>query len=351
MSYMQQPMQNPKDISDPTTTFDMALQLMSKEFQLNNTTTTNNNQRSSSNPYYSQIAQLGAYDETESDNANCTLGNNLQQASIYGTQSDKAPVYDIDGSAEVSSKEQGEETIQQHSANIEETRAYHESLFHNLAAEVKKVNSFLKEETKFVQDCKSLAKEADESFDKHKALELEIECLLRVDAIFPKVGETNALSNQVTSNLVPSSQEPNDVKNDNVIFPGIFRMNPCKASMVENFMPNKHVKASVRTKLITISQTHVITKNDVNSKTNDFSPKDVKSTTKTRRPLPRNNTKNDKVPSKPKSSRLLNNLEKIEENHRNLQSSSNKKHMSSECNNIKLAIRNAKSEVVCAMCK
>ncbi|GJW83500.1 hypothetical protein Tco_0156645 [Tanacetum coccineum] len=56
---MQQPMQNPEDISDPTTTLDMALDLMSKAFQLNNTTPTNNNQRSSSNPCYSQITQSG----------------------------------------------------------------------------------------------------------------------------------------------------------------------------------------------------------------------------------------------------------------------------------------------------
>nr|GEV03345.1 hypothetical protein [Tanacetum cinerariifolium] len=58
-NYMQQPMRNPKDISDPTTAFDMALALMSKAFQLNNITPTNNNQMSSSNPYYSQIAQSG----------------------------------------------------------------------------------------------------------------------------------------------------------------------------------------------------------------------------------------------------------------------------------------------------
>ncbi|GJY97069.1 hypothetical protein Tco_0513979 [Tanacetum coccineum] len=56
-------------------------------------------------------------------------------------------------------------------------------------------------------------------------------------------------------------------------------------------------------------------------------------------------------PSKSKSSFLPQNFEKIEENHRNLQSSNNQKHTSSECNNIKLAIRNEKSEVICAMCK
>ncbi|GKC11457.1 hypothetical protein Tco_1008239 [Tanacetum coccineum] len=38
---------------------------------------------------------------------------------------------------------------------------------------------FLKEAAKFVRDFKSLAKEADESLTKHKALELEIERLLR----------------------------------------------------------------------------------------------------------------------------------------------------------------------------
>ncbi|GKC17623.1 hypothetical protein Tco_1014405 [Tanacetum coccineum] len=38
---------------------------------------------------------------------------------------------------------------------------------------------FLKEATKFVRDFKSLAKEADESLAKHKALELEIKSLLR----------------------------------------------------------------------------------------------------------------------------------------------------------------------------
>ncbi|GJX63826.1 hypothetical protein Tco_0296726 [Tanacetum coccineum] len=52
---MQQPMQNPKDISDPTTAIDMALELMSKAFQLNNITPTNNNQRSSSNPCYNRL--------------------------------------------------------------------------------------------------------------------------------------------------------------------------------------------------------------------------------------------------------------------------------------------------------
>ncbi|GKG61682.1 hypothetical protein Tco_0621391, partial [Tanacetum coccineum] len=39
-------------------------------------------------------------DEIEEVNANCILMSNLQQASTSGTHTDKAPVYDSDGSAE-----------------------------------------------------------------------------------------------------------------------------------------------------------------------------------------------------------------------------------------------------------
>ncbi|GKF54727.1 hypothetical protein Tco_0165067, partial [Tanacetum coccineum] len=95
------------------------------------------------------MADAGDYDEIEKVTANCNLQDNLQQASTSGTQSNKAPVYDSDESAEndsnvisaVSSVEQGGGTEEQHSATVEETRAYHESLFHNIAVEVEKVNS------------------------------------------------------------------------------------------------------------------------------------------------------------------------------------------------------------------
>ncbi|GJU85439.1 hypothetical protein Tco_1292985 [Tanacetum coccineum] len=131
--------------------------------------------------------------------------------------------------------------------------------------------------------------------------------------VIPKVGKSNALSKTVTLNSAPSSRESTVVNNDRVIAPGIFRINHFKASTVDNFMSNKQVKASIRTKPITVSQPHVITKNDVNSKTNGFSPKDVKSTTRARRPQPRNNPKSEKVPFKSKSSCLLNKTKNIME--------------------------------------
>ncbi|GJW62049.1 hypothetical protein Tco_0111384 [Tanacetum coccineum] len=52
-----------------------------------------------------------------------------------------------------------------------------------------------------------------------------------------------------------------------------------------------------------------------------------------------------------KSSCIKNKDVEVEEHHKNLLLSKNKRHKSSECNNVKLAIRNDKSEVICAMCK
>nr|GFA80528.1 hypothetical protein [Tanacetum cinerariifolium] len=115
-----------------------------------------------------------------------------------------------------------------------------------------------------------------------------------------KVGKTNALSKPVTSNLVSTPQESKGVNNDKVIAPGMFRNNPSKTSREEKHVPNT-VSARVRTKPITVSQPHVITKKNVNYDLNGLSSTGVDNT-KTRRPQPRSNTKYDRVPSATKSS-------------------------------------------------
>ncbi|GJS21133.1 hypothetical protein Tco_0449765 [Tanacetum coccineum] len=96
------------------------------------------------------IDVVGDLDEIEEVNANCILMANLQQASTSSTQTDKALVYDSDGSAEngsnvifaVFSVEQCGGTIEQNPTTVEETHAYFESLYNNLAIEVEKVNSY-----------------------------------------------------------------------------------------------------------------------------------------------------------------------------------------------------------------
>nr|GFA10852.1 retrovirus-related Pol polyprotein from transposon TNT 1-94 [Tanacetum cinerariifolium] len=90
---------------------------------------------------------------------------------------------------------------------------------------------------------------------------------------------------------------------------------------------------------------------DVNSDSNGLSSTRVDNTAKTTRPQPMSNTKNDRVPSVSKSSCSKNKEVEVEEHSRNLLLSKSKKRMSSECNNVKLPIRNDKSEVVYAMCK
>nr|GEU87127.1 hypothetical protein [Tanacetum cinerariifolium] len=57
------------------------------------------------------------------------------------------------------------------------------------------------------------------------------------------------------------------------------------------------------------------------------------------------------VPSVSRSSCSKNKEVEVEEYHRNLLLSKNKKHMSSECNNVKVATQNVNAIVVCAMCK
>nr|GFB14776.1 ribonuclease H-like domain-containing protein [Tanacetum cinerariifolium] len=130
--------------------------------------------------------------------------------------------------------------------------------------------------------------------------------------------------------------------------PGMFRINPSKTSREEKQVPNT-VSASARTYLITVSQPPVITKKDVNSDLNGLSSTGIDNT-KTRRPQPKSNTKNDMVPSASKSSRSKNKEAEVEENNRNLMLSKNKKHMLSVCNNFMLDSQNVYSKVVCAMC-
>nr|GFC46987.1 hypothetical protein [Tanacetum cinerariifolium] len=55
----------------------------------------------------------------------------------------------------------------------------------------------------------------------------------------PKVGEIHALSKPVTFNLILTPQESKVVKNDKVIAPGMFMINPSKPSREEKDVPNK----------------------------------------------------------------------------------------------------------------
>nr|GEY23910.1 retrovirus-related Pol polyprotein from transposon TNT 1-94 [Tanacetum cinerariifolium] len=496
-NYLQQPIPNTKDITDPTTAMNMALTLMAKAFKLNYSTLTNNNQIISSNLRNRQIAQSGMnmgqdrqmqmgrgndgnqfrqqiaqpsmnmgqdrqmhrvggnggnqFRQYAGQNAGNLNGYNVvqyignqaiqnavqnlrvqnvrnQNARTEGNaarqngnqircyncrgvghyvrnytvrprrrdvaflqtqlliaqkeeagiqlQAEDAPVYDTDGSAEVHENCDDNEIFnmftqeEQYTELLESISESHQVLQND--------NDVISEDTsveqaKFVGDFKSLANKDDASLAKQKALELEIECLLKavvsqdimiivqnesvvdtsdlqteLEQNLPKIGKTNALSKPVTSNSVSTPQESKSVNNDKVIVPGMFRINPSKTSREEKHVPNT-ISASTRKTPITISQPPIISKKDVNSELNGLSSIGINNT-KTRRPQPRSNTKHDRVPSGSKSSRSKNKEAEVEEHHSNLLLSTNNKHISSACNNIQIDSHDVISKVVCATC-
>ncbi|GJY18087.1 retrovirus-related pol polyprotein from transposon TNT 1-94 [Tanacetum coccineum] len=490
-NYMQQPMPNPKDIIDPTTATNMSLVIMAKEFKLNYSTPTNNNQRISSNPRNRQIPQPGMNVGQDRQLEAMVVQNAVQNLGVQnvgnqngliivpgitnqnpnrnsnviaawaggnanGNNGNQIRCYNYRGlghlarNCTVRPRRRDAAYLQTQFliAQKEEARIQLQAEeFYLMPAaedldEIEEVNAkcilmanllqnfkiqFLKEAAKFVQDFKSLAKEADESLAKHKALELEIEHLLRavvsqdILSIVNSVGRSKGKSKDtpcVSNTLDPLSQK---LENENVelefqvrnyekenahlktTYKNLFDsisvtqaqtktiinslqdklhdtiyenaklraqlfdkvseqkdtttgtsvntqfykqsilgkppsssrsklyavtpfpkskglpkidethalINPFKPSREEKYVPNKF-RASVRTNPITVSQPHVITKKDVNSDSNGLSFTGVDNTAKTRRPQPRSNTKNDRVPFTSKSSCSKNKEVKVE---------------------------------------
>ncbi|GJU59531.1 retrovirus-related pol polyprotein from transposon TNT 1-94 [Tanacetum coccineum] len=222
-----------------------------------------------------------------------------------------------------------------------------------------------KEEAKFVRDFKSLEKEADDSPDRIKVLEKENDFLLRavVSQDIMSIVQNNSIvdtcdlqteldrtKEQMETCIIKMEKEYivlwNDchfklgtfhtrievVQNDKVIALGMFRINPFKTCREEKPVPKKPLRVSVRTKPIIVSQPSVIHKENVNSNLNGSSSTGVDNTAKNRRPQPRSIKKNDMVPSVSISSCLTNKDVEVQEHHRNLLLSKNKKHISSESN-------------------
>ncbi|GJX87219.1 hypothetical protein Tco_0339233 [Tanacetum coccineum] len=146
----------------------------------------------------------------------------LQQASTSGTQSDKAPIYDSDGSTEndsniismASSVEQGGGTVEQHSATIKETRAYQESLLLNLVAEVEKVNMQAQQKQQSLYNGKVLLEKHDPPVvhDSEETLQLAQESRLKMKQLNKEIKlanytKINHLSGVFVSQMAKSREE------------------------------------------------------------------------------------------------------------------------------------------------
>nr|GEY36361.1 retrotransposon protein, putative, unclassified [Tanacetum cinerariifolium] len=256
-------------------------------------------------------------------------------------------------------------TLEDHNWSSSAHKEVYKIISHKIAPIINQVDArvqnfeiqFLQEASKFIQNFKSLTKEADESLDKQKSLELKIERLLKASvshdimsivqngfvdvpsdfqteldrtSVTPQVDKpkliivtpySKKLHASIPSHSVPQPRELNVVKHRNVIAPGMFKIDPSQTS-----------------------------REKVSSDTVNASPTWLVHTARTRRPQPKGNTRNVRVPSASKSSEVKKNVT-IEDHRRFLLLSKNQKTMSSECNNIKLAIWNDKSKIICGTYK
>ncbi|GKC29920.1 hypothetical protein Tco_1037214 [Tanacetum coccineum] len=455
---MQQPMQNTKDTSDPTTAMYTALDRLAKALKLNETIPTTNNQRSSSNPCNTQIAQPSmntsqdiqmlmvddnvgnrftqnagksvgiqsgqnavqkvgktdgisvdtgianqygngnvvsaraedtsmiqiaqkeeagiqltqeefdfmadacACEETESVQMNCTSEDTLQQASTSVTQSDNAPVYDSDGSAE--EKEYAYNDMQQKIERLQaqlgdlkgkssDTQCASNTL-DPVSQKLKDENVSLESQVlNYAKENAHLKTTYKNLFDSIKVTQAKTNSI--INSLQKQLYDTIYENAKLRAQLFDKVSEPKDTTKGtrtNTMFTkqSILGKPPSSSSGSKLYSVSPFPKSSVLPK---VDKTNALSKPVTsNSAPSTREPKVVvNNTAKTRRPHPRSISNTDRVTSMSKSSCLSNNIEKIEENHRKSQIPKNQKHMSSECDNITLAIRNAKSEIVYVMCK
>nr|GEU62531.1 hypothetical protein [Tanacetum cinerariifolium] len=203
---------------------------------------------------------------------------------------------------------------------------------------------FLKEASKFIGDLKSLTNEADASLAKNKALELEIERLLKAvvsqDIMIIMQNESVVDTSDLQTELECTKKRfENCIIKKEIEYAKIWNdwykmCDECKYDKISYDKAYKDMQQKIE---------------NLQAQLGDLKGKGVDNT-KTRRPYPRSNTKHDRVLSASKSSRSKNKEPKVEEHHRNLLLSKNNKHISLACNNIKTDSQDIISKVVYAMC-
>nr|GEY76865.1 retrovirus-related Pol polyprotein from transposon TNT 1-94 [Tanacetum cinerariifolium] len=360
-NYMQQPMPNPEYITNPTTTMNMAHALLAKAFKLNYSTPTNNNQRISSNPFQNpRIQKVGNQngligvpgnanqnpngngnlvavrakgnatrhnenhircyncrgvdlDKIEEVNANCILMANLQQASTSGTQTDKAPTQLL-----IAQKEEAgiqlqveEYDLTTAAADLDEIEEVNGNCI--LMANLQQASS------SGTQTDSTTVYDSDGSAEENEYAKLWNDWYKKCEECkFNKISFDKAY-NDMQQKIERLQAQLGDLKGKSKDTSCVLdTLNPLSQKL-EN--ENMELEFQVSDQRDTTRGTSANTK---------FAKQSI----------------SRKPPSRSKNKEV-----DVEEHHRKLLLSRNKKHMSSECNNIKLATQNVRSKVVCAMCK
>nr|GEZ65653.1 integrase, catalytic region, zinc finger, CCHC-type, peptidase aspartic, catalytic [Tanacetum cinerariifolium] len=284
------------------------------------------------------MAAAGDLDEIEEVNANCILMANLQHASTFGTQPDRAPVYDTDGSAEVHLNDNcmvhSGGTVETSSAPNEKIRAHQETVYRNLVDQVaQKLESKIVElefqvvnYEREISHLKTTYKNLFNSIKSNRAHAKLHDLIYENAKLRARLFENTSKS---VKNISGTSVTPHVDKPKLSDITPLFKISPSQTPRVD-LVPNKQSSASIRTNLITNSQRHVTVKENVSSNTVTASSTGLVHTARTKRPQPKGNTKNVRVHSASKSSEVKKSVT-VEDHRRTLLLSMNQKTMSSEC--------------------
>nr|GEZ85264.1 integrase, catalytic region, zinc finger, CCHC-type, peptidase aspartic, catalytic [Tanacetum cinerariifolium] len=403
-NYLQQPMPNPKDITDLTTAMNMALTLMAKAFKLNYSSPTNNSQRISSNPRNRQIAQpgmnMGQDRQMQMNIRNQVIKNVVQNPRVQhiGNHNGWAKwkpdkVLQMQGVGHyarnctvrprrrdaaylqtqllISQKEEAgiqlqaeEYDLMAAAADIDEIEKVNPDCI--LMANLQQAStSGTQIDITPIYDSDGSA-ECDEcKYDKISYDKAYKDMLQKIERLQAQLGDLKGKSKDnscVSDTCNPLSQ---NLENKNVelefqvlnyarenakLRTQLFKkVSDQKENTHDTSENTKFAKQPIVKNLPKVGESHALSKPVTSNSVS--TPQESKGNTKTRRPQPRSNTKHDRVPSASKSSRSQNKEAEVEEHYRNLLLSKNNKHMSSACNNIKLDSQDVISKVVCAMCK
>nr|GEU71002.1 hypothetical protein [Tanacetum cinerariifolium] len=331
------------------------------------------------------MADASDLDEIEEVNSNCILMENLQHASTSGTQLEKAPVYDTDGSAEVqlnencydneifnmlTQEEQYTDLLEpipepqlvpqndNHVTSIAPNRFLDKEV--DLEAKIKDLENILLKKGQTVQTMHMLNPKPNSfyhpdqkmalGYPNHSYLKkalLEQESLYNGNLLLKEHDPPAVYDSEETLELAQESREKMRFLKKEIKPANYAKINHLSRVFVpQTTKSKKELFLSNISKMVTVSKTIPIPNEDLSD---DTTPK-LDHTTRTKRPQPKCNTRNARIPLHlrvVKSRKIVT----VEDQHRILLLSKNKKTMSSECNNIKLAIRNDKSKIVCGTCK
>nr|GEY63402.1 hypothetical protein [Tanacetum cinerariifolium] len=382
-NYLQQPMPNPKDITDPTTAMNMTLVLIAKAFKLNYSTPTNNNQRISLNLRNRQIAQPGIsmgqdrqmqmvgrnggnqFRQYAGQNAGNPAGyNNVIRNQVIQNAVQNLRVQNVGNQNGLIGVQGNGNQNQIGNGNLVAARAEGNAVGQNgnqircyncRGVGHSARNCTVRPRRRVAADLQIqlLIAQKEEAGIQLQAEEYDLMAVTDNAPVYDTDGSAEVHENcdnnkifnmftqeeQYTELLEPISESHQVPQHDNDVISEDTSMEQ-GGETVEQHPVNFEETRALYESLYENLAIEVEKVNSVNRVDN----------TKTRRPRPRSNTKNDRVPSASKSSRSKNKEAEVEEHHKNLLLSKNNKHMSSACNNIKTDSQEVISNVACAMC-